>query len=614
MPSLSSRATRTFAVNALFLLFPCVSRATIRYSVSLAEREQNLLHVRMEVPAVDRELIVAMPVWNALYQVRDFAHRIERLRAVNAAGEALPIAKSDPQTWHVAASGVVSLEYSILWDDFAPFGSDVSAAHAFLNFAEVLLYVPSRRAEDVRLEFTSVPRAWRVAVALDAAGPPAEPGVSFTAPSYDALADAPAEIGGFDEFSLEAGAAHVEVVVHASAPGPGGRPSWSSERLADELRRVVITETTFMRDVPFSRYLFIFHFGFGGGGGMEHANSTAIALDAGADAASIAAHEFFHLWNVKRIRPQSLEPVDYTRAQPSAALWFAEGVTSTVGAYTMLRSGLWTRPMFYADLASELEMLESRPAHEWQSAEESSLNAWLEKYPLYRRGTFSISYYNKGKILGLLLDIFLRRKTNNRAGLDDLLRDLNERYARHNRPYEDSVGIRDAAKRLAGPAAARDVDDFFRRYVSGTDELPLDDYLRAAGLELRVSERVIADAGFQPAASPFGTGRSDANAIVPVVRVAPGGLADQAGLRRGDRIIEVNRRPTPPDLAEWLESLSPGVTLRLRILRGNEEKEISLTLGRRAVKSYTVQEDPRAGKDSLACRIREGLLTGSTNP
>ena len=571
----------------------------------------------MSVPNVERELVVAMPVWNALYQVRDFAHRIERLRASDSSGNPLSISKSDPQTWHIAApagtSAAVSIDYFILWDDPGPFSSEVNSTHAFLNFAEVLLYIPPRRAEDVRLDFTDLPSSWRIAVALDSAAPGA--GASFTAPSYDALVDAPAELGTFEQFSLDAGAAHVDVVVHASAPGQDGRQSWSRSQLTDQLRRIVATETGLMRDVPFSRFLFIFHFGLGGGGGMEHSNSTAISLDAGVDPASVSAHEFFHLWNVKRICPRSLAPVDFSRAQPTDALWFAEGVTSTFASYTLLRSGLWTRQRFYDNLATEIEQLDARPSHQWQSVEEASLNAWFEKYPLYRRGSLSISYYSKGQLLGVLLDILLREKTANRAGLDDLLRDLNERYAKQGRCYEDSDGIREAAARIAGAAARQDIEDFFRRYITDTDELPMQDYLARAGLELRVTERVAADPGFTPASSAFHAPADEASAPVPVVQVVPGGPADQAGLRRGDRIVEINGRSLPPDLQIWMESRSPGETLRLRVRRGNDDKDINLTLGRRAEKLYAVREDPRAkGKSTLPGRIREGLLTGTTDP
>jgi predicted metalloprotease with PDZ domain len=614
MPSIRPRAARCLVAGIFLFLAPTISRATIRYSVSLAQRDQNLLHVTMAVPGVDRELIVAMPVWNALYQVRDFAHRIQGLRAADASGNTLPVFKSDPQTWHVAASGNVTLDYFILWDESSPFSSDINASHAFLNFAEVLLYVPPRRAEDVRLDFSAVPSNWRIALALDPVPPSEGVTASFAAPGYDALVDAPAELGTFEQFSLEAGEAHIDVAVHARPWEPGGRASWSRDRLEDELRRIVLTETRLMRDVPFRRFLFIFHFGGGGGGGMEHANSTAISLEPGADPASTSAHEFFHLWNVKRIRPQSLEPVDYSRAQPTRALWFAEGVTNTIGEYTLLRSGLRTRQQFYDSLAGEIESLAERPARLWQSVEEASVDAWFEKYPLYRRASSSISYYNKGELLGVLLDILLREKTNNRSGLDDLLRDLNERYAKRGLFYDDSAGIRDAAERIAGPDSRQAIDDFFRRYVSETEELPLQDYFSRAGLDLLITDRVITSPGFSLAIAPFGAPGGDA-AVPPVVtHVSPGGPAEQAGIRRGDRIVEVNRKPVPPDFQIWLESRSPGETVRLRIRHGDEEREIALVLARLVEKQYSIRESPRAnGKTTLPGRIREGICSGSTD-
>jgi predicted metalloprotease with PDZ domain len=145
-------------------------------------------------------------------------------------------------------------------------------------------------------------------------------------------------------------------------------------------------------------YTFILHIGKGaGGGGMEHANSTAIGIPSDEYLAGVAAHEFFHLWNVKRIRPASLEPVDFTKEQYTRALWFAEGVTSTYGAYTLVRSGIWSKERFYEDLGEQITELESRPANRWQSAEESSLDAWLEKYPLYDEPDYSVSYYTKGQ-------------------------------------------------------------------------------------------------------------------------------------------------------------------------------------------------------------------------
>src|ERR1700693_3702265 len=171
-----------------------------------------------------------------------------------------------------------------------------------------------------------------------------------------------------------------------------------------------------MDGAPYEHHTFIFHIGkaaAGAVGGMEHANSTAISVRSAEDFPNVAAHEFFHLWNVKRIHPATLDPVDYTKEQYTRALWFAEGVTSAYAAYTLVRTGLWSKGQFYGDLGEQISELEERPANQWQSAEQSSLDAWLEKYPLYNRPENSVSYYTKGQVLGVLLDILIRDRSAN---------------------------------------------------------------------------------------------------------------------------------------------------------------------------------------------------------
>jgi len=232
-----------------------------------------------------------------------------------------------------------------------------------------------------------------------------------------------------------------------------------------------------MGGAPFREYLFLFHVGtVYGGGGMEHANCTTISADVPGQLTSYAAHEFFHAWNVKRIRPRSLEPVDFTKEMWTKSLWFAEGVTSTYGAYTMVRTGLWSTQQFYGNLAAQISELESRPARRWQSVEQSSLDAWYEKYPIYNRPEDSISYYGKGELVGVALDILIRDMTDNRASLDDMLRLLNDEFARRGRFYNESEDLRAVAEeviRSKAPAANPDLKDFFARYVSGTDEIHL---------------------------------------------------------------------------------------------------------------------------------------------
>jgi predicted metalloprotease with PDZ domain len=457
----------------IFLLAPS-SRATIRYEVSLTQPEQRVFQIRMTIPDVHKEVVVQMAAWDTLYQIRDFAAHVQALRATGDDGKPLAVNKLDKQTWRISAQGTVILDYASYWDEPGPFASQLNSSHAFINLAMILFYVPQRREEDTRVAFEHLPGSWRVAVEL----PPTRDAAvnSFTASSFDAMVDAPVEIGNFEEFRLEGVDPPVRVVVHGV--------NFDRSRLHEILRRIVTYETQMMRGAPYSEYLFIIHVGIdsdSNSGGMEHANGTAISVSAFGELPAIAAHEFFHLWNVKRIRPQSLEPLDRTREQYTRSLWFAEGFTNTYGNYTLVRTGLWGPRQFFEDLAAEITELESRPSRRWQSAEQSSLDAWFEKYPFYRRPEFSISYYNKGQLIGVLLDVLIRDATDNRASLDDVLREMNDKFARHGRFYHDTDDIRATAEHVAG----RDLGDFFSRYVSGTEELPFAEVLPLAGLNLR---------------------------------------------------------------------------------------------------------------------------------
>ncbi len=573
-------------------LFVPPAVATIRYDVSVAEPEKHMFRVTMTVPDVKDELTVQLPAWNALYQIRDFAYRVQNVRARDASETRLPLVKLDKQTWQMRGHGVFTVEYSIYWDDAGPFSTQLNASHAFINLATILFYVPMRRGEDVRLAFSGLRDGWSVAVELR----PGENSTTFLAPSYDALVDAPVEIGEFQQFRIEAPgpgrSVRIRVVIH----GDG----WTQERITESLKKIVSTETRLMRDVPFEEYMFLYHFGTaagGGGGGMEHSNSTAIHTGSAGAFEGVTAHEFFHLWNVKRIRPRTLEPVDYTKENWTRALWFAEGVTSTYGNYTLVRSGLWSRELYYTYLAGQITEIESRPSHQWKSAEEASLDAWFEKYGLYNRPEYSISYYTKGQLLGILLDILIRDATDNRASLDDVLRDLNENFAKRGRFYDETKDLRAAVEHAAG----KSFSDFFAKYVSGTEELPCKDVLALAGLRLKPSGQLRADFGFSV------TRGADA---APVIwQLESGSDAEKAGLREGDVVLELNGAPAPRNPAAWQREHQPGENIRIKVRRGGTEREFAFALGQRQESSYKIEEDENASEKQR--RIREGLLTGA---
>ncbi|MGH9774504.1 MAG: M61 family metallopeptidase [Candidatus Acidiferrales bacterium] len=592
---------RCVVLLLLLIAFATASEATIHYRVSVGHPEQHLFHVTMTVPDGGRELRVAIPAWNALYQIRDFAARVQNVsaRSLDTKSDAvLSVRKLDKQTWIINASapeaapalGDVEISYAIYWDDPGPFNSQLNAHHAFLNLAEILFYLPDRRLEDTSVQYLDLPPSWRATEELPSGGEAS----TFVAENYDAMVDAPAELGTPEEFAFDVNGAHFRVVVDGE--------NWKRAPLQDNLEKIVRYETTLMGGPPFKEYTFFFHFGdfrTAGGGGMEHANGTAIATSSSESAPRGAAHEFFHAWNVKRIRPQSLEPVDYSKEMWTRALWFAEGVTSTYGSYSLLRSGIWNRERFLEDLAGQLTELDSRRARSWESVEESSLDAWLEKYDIYNRPEYSISYYNKGQIAGDFLDLEIRDATDNRASLDDVMREMLKEFGQGGRYYDDSADIEAVSERVAG----KSLKDFFSQYIAGTAEIPYDDFLGLAGLRTKSMTDEMPDFGFSIMRGPEN--------LLLVEEVVPGSTAEVAGIRPGDVLLKLGDDPFPRNPFRALGGRAPGDVIHLWIRHESKEAEVTFALGKREQKRYEIEEIPDAtGRQK---RIREGWLNGTTD-
>ncbi|HET8923417.1 MAG TPA: PDZ domain-containing protein [Candidatus Acidoferrum sp.] len=575
------------------LIFGVPCRATIQYAISLDHPEEHLFHVTMTIPDVAGEVTVQMAAWDALYQIRDFSQRVQRIEA-SVGSDPAPVEKVDKQTWHIKGTGVVKVSYATYWDEVGPFASQLNAEHAFINPAMILMYVPARRNEAVHLSMPDVPGQWQVA----------SPSVQFLgsmgggrnfggdASNYDVLADAPIEAGKFEKFQLTGIKPEIWVLIHGD--------NWRKKQVADDLKRICQYELKLMAGAPFDHYLFILHIGKGaGGGGMEHANSTAIGVGSDEYLPGVAAHEFFHLWNVKRIRPTSLESVDRSKEQYTRALWFAEGVTNTYGSYTLVRSGIWGKEQFYADLAEQITEMENRPANRWQSAEQSSLDAWLEKYPLYNQPEYSVSYYTKGQVLGDLLDILIRDRTDNEKSLDDVLRAMNGDFAKQGKAYRDSLDVRLTVEKIAGSS----FEEFFQKYVAGTEPLPYQKVLALAGLHLKSIEHRRPTLGF--------FSERDASGALVVKSVDPGGPAAQAGLREDDAIIGWNGGEAPRRVDWWLHEQKAGDLLKLRIRREAKESTIEFRLGEIKETIYEVIEALHPSEK--AGHIRDGILHGVTS-
>lgn len=469
--------------SVLFLVLGAhLASAEVRYVIALISPERHLVQVTMEIPPGAHSHELQLPVWNALYQVRDFSQYMNWIKAENVSDQPLPLVELNKSRWRIdGADRGARIVYEMFSNDPGSYGAQLNPHHAFFNLAEILLYAADLRNEPASVEIANVPREWKVATPLSPAGQ------AYSAPNYDRLVDSPVEIGTFEEQDFEAACGKYRVVLDREDEQGGGTKSDAIlASMIPPLKLIVSTASAWMNDCPLQSYMFIYLASEGPGGGMEHAYSTAITLppkdfDPVSDRLlSFTSHEFFHLWNVKRIRPRSLEPVDYTKENYTTALWFSEGVDSTVGEYVRLRAHLLDEQHYLNHLSEEITDLESRPAHLTQSVEQSSIDAWLEKYPYYGLPERSISYYNKGELLGVLLDLAMRDASKDRECLRELFRWMNEHYAKQGKFFADSAAIREAAETISHA----NLRDFFDKYVAGTEEIPWDKFFARVGLHV----------------------------------------------------------------------------------------------------------------------------------
>jgi len=580
-----------FLINLVFAQAPTVQPAPVaqtcpafthdgavgsedwNYQISLTDPATQLIHVRIDLAPTSPDLKVQLPVWNAVYQVRDFSQYIRNVKAADKSGGEVTPVPLDKTTWSVPNASTI--DYDFLAEMPGPFGAELNSEHAFLNLAMLLMYPVGAPKETMRVQFANLPKGWRIATPLTAANQDPDE-LKYCGLNYDRMVDSPVEISDFRERDFDSNGAHFRVIVHADPQ------NYSMDAVDRMLEKIVSSEIAWMADRPFQQYTFIYHFPIGRGrGGMEHGYAAAIEANAPSltgdmtPLAGLSAHEFFHLWNVKRIRPQTLEPIDYTKENYTRALWFSEGVTSTVAESTLYRAGMLDEKDFLAGLAAEIRELETRPAHVTQSAEASSLEAWLEKYPAYRAPERSVSYYNKGELLGSMLNLAMLNASGGSQSLRELFQWMNEHYAKQGRYFPDSEGVREAAEAITG----KSFGDFFQSYVSGLKAIPYDDFLSSAGLRVKTKKITVADPGFTVSANFSGTAIVDS--------VEPGSNAQAQGIRAGDVVRSINGE-TVSGFTSQIGSLEPGSNMRLRIERDSAVLDLTVRSGSRNLVDYEI--------------------------
>jgi predicted metalloprotease with PDZ domain len=575
----------------------------VRYTVTVRGDDRRAYHVEMEIRNVaDSTLALQLPNWSpGSYRITNGWRNVAGLTATDAAGRAVTVTKPDSLTWvvHGGSARTIVVRYAVGVGGSPNNRSYLGREAGLVDGPATYLYLVGRQQLPAQVRFT-LPAGWRIGTGLQST----PDSTVYFAPSYDVLIDAPALVGRIQRWVFTAdGTPHQIVVANDGRPVP-----FDTVAFVDMVRRITETAIAVFGQAPYQDYTYIFV--VGNGGGLEHLNSTTIGLNADSlavdvrKAASVTSHEYFHTWNVKRIRPAVLGPFDYTRPQRSLDLWLSEGNTSYFSGLIQLRAGLITRDGYRGIVQNAISAHHANPARLLVSPERASWTTW--DGPEANDG-YSISYYNQGQLLGLLLNIAIRDSTENRRSWEDVFRYLFAHYAgERGFASEDLI-------HATNTVSGRDFQDFFRRYVSGTDEIPWNDYLERVGWHVEFTdsvEPVDLNIAFVPPGMAFGApGPTDRWRL----QITQGTAWAEAGLRTGDVLVRVNGTDVmaSPTAFDAFRALRAGDTITLGVLRGG--RPLAVPVRGQPYRTTVAAVSELSNPSPRALRIREDMLAGTTD-
>src|SRR2546423_1021505 len=582
-------AAITFLIVIVGLLAPSSSPAQapnssdILFTVSMPRPWTHLLEVemRLQIPAslnVPNDTDLIMPVWTpGSYLIREFERNVQDFVASDANGRPLTWTKIDKNTWRVNTNGVRQWRafYRVYANEFSVRTNEMNSDHAFWNNAALLMY-PNGRLNAASTLRVIAPSGWKIATGLPPlAGQPN----TFRAENFDILYDSPFEVSDFKEIKFAVRDVPHRIVID-------GEGNYDPDRMKADVQKIVEAETGMFGVIPYHDYTFILHLRANGGGGLEHLNSTALgfrrfnfATERGWQSFyGLVAHEFFHLWNVKRIRPDALGPFDYTKENYTRNLWVAEGITSYYGDLMVRRAGLASDKDYLEELARKIQNFQKTPGRLEMSAEDASFNSWIKQYrPDENSVNSQISYYDKGELLGFLLDLEIRRRSNDSKSLDDVMRYLYHEFYEKNRNYTPA-DFQKACELMAEGS----FDDFFARYVRGREELPYNQVLAAIGLRVEQAGYAIDAIGVRtipPSKGYLGADLEDSGDFINVKDVRAGTPAYEQGLNAKDKIVALDGARVNKETFEALIAAKrQGETVHITIFRNDDLRALDIKL------------------------------------
>ncbi|SOE24032.1 Predicted metalloprotease, contains C-terminal PDZ domain [Spirosomataceae bacterium TFI 002] len=536
----------------------------ITYELSVDQPHTHYFDVTMNINKplangvldANGNLLIKMPVWTpGSYLVREYARNVIDFVAVDGNGKTLENDKVNKNTWSINAKGAqkVVVTYKVYAYEMTVRTSFLDDSHGYVNGASVFMFVNGLMDKKSQLKVNPYYKWNTVSTALKPLG-----NNVFEIKDFDTLVDSPIEIGNHVVHEFEGAG-----VPHTVAMYTREELNYDKDKLMSDYKKVVEAATSVVGETPLDKYLFIIHHQQGIGGGLEHLYSTTCMTRPDAYSSdraykgffSLIAHEYFHLWNVKRIRPEALGPFDYENENYTHMLWVAEGFTSYYEELILRRAGLIDDSEVLSTWSSALTSVETQPGVRVQSATEASWDAWIKSYrPDENSYNTTISYYSKGGILASMLNLTILNETNGEKSLDDVLRLLwKKNYQELGRGYTDQE-FQKACETVAG----KDLSDFFKNHVFGTKRVDYKSYFANAGIDLDISPR---------SSDPYMGTRSSNGVIRTVISE---GSAYAGGINVGDQILSIDGKATS-DIEGAIDGKKVGDVIEVELLRSGQK-------------------------------------------
>ena len=526
-----------------------------------------------------------IPDWRpGRYMVQHFAKNVVQFQAVDGNNKALKFRKIDKVTWRVETGGAsqVTAKYKYYARQLDAGASYLDDAEAYFNPIACFVYIPGKEMLPVTLKIDK-PADWRVATAMEFDG---KKGV-YSIGNYHDFADSPFLISPtFKLLSFKYKGAKFELAFQ-------GEAKFDEKKVVEDIKKIVANQVDMMQNTPFERYLFMYHLlPYRFGHGVEHKNSTSIVsgpVDFDNERfyrgfLGVTSHEFFHAWNVERIRPQGIFHPDYSRPNFTTLLWVSEGMTSYYGGLSLMRAGLTKKDNYLSGWARTIRSYKNNPGYGVSTVSEVSWESWSRSFGAPPNTSYS--FYSMGNILGLLLDLEIRHSTKNKKSLDDVFRYLYKNYAQKDRGVPDGDFLK-AINKVSG----KDFSDFFARYVDGTEEIDWNKYLGYAGVKLEEKKDKKSPDVY------LGIRTRGDEKQTTIANVSPDSPAANSGLDQDDILVAIDgRRAHSENLDKLLKEYKPGDKIKVTVLRREHLRDFEVELAEAKNNDFKITEIEESNK------------------